>query len=103
MDSRGALAERNNPDGLVSVAGREIVATRFPLCDFGADAAGAPSLRRSDRPKEQHLRDAASLLRKQRCCKLRVASGARQLARGRFSIDSGTAPAAAVRLARRPP
>ena len=28
LDSRGALAERNNPDGLVSVAGREIVATR---------------------------------------------------------------------------
>ena len=28
LDSRGALAERNNPDSLVSVAGREIVATR---------------------------------------------------------------------------
>ena len=54
MDSRGALAERNNPDGLVSVAGREIAATRFPLCDFGADAADAPSHCALRRSEEQH-------------------------------------------------
>ena len=59
MDSRGALAERNNPDSLVSVAGREIVATRAFVIS-SADAADAPSQDAmacaSRRSEEQHLR-----------------------------------------------
>ena len=105
------MYKRQNPDSLVSVAGREIVATRAFVIS-GADAADAPSpddvACASRRSEEQHLRGGVVSRNSARPLALDLLSaactGPQQPRRGltaRTAIDARTLGADATGVARR--